>query len=668
MSEMLAEIRRIVTEDVSIRITQYDVLFEAITNAIHANASHVICALHSIAIPMEDDAGKLGDKKLDNITVWDNGDGLDKTNYESFCKYRTEHKKALGCKGVGRFIFLKLYRNVNYTSLIATAKQNRSFTFNFDFDTENISVLPIEGKPEELPTSNSTTVEFVSLTPQYLDMEKDLDRRIILDVDVIRERVLLNLLPTLFFYKKKGRTFTIELHDIQSDKKVAISENDIPDFSEKPFPIKDKDGAVYDFKLHYKIDNVKGRLAAFYCANNRTVNEFSEHDLKISLPLNYSGFLLLEGDYLDRHVNNERNGFDIRPVRTDVFSTLSWEMINGPLKTEISSIVKLRVPDTDKINAAKLQEIQTERPYLTNYIREEDIDMAGFLDKKDIIDKAKRRFDAAKEKVLVNAGKEEYTDKELQDAIQIAQNELVSYINDRAQVLERLQKLVDKQEDVEKIIHDLFMEMGTTDDYFSIGKNNLWLLDDRFTSYSYAASDRNIKSTVRAIGETTDGIENPGDEPDLALFFSQNPISHAIGGLKSVLIEIKPFSYKTKSDKQKFQGIQQLLDYVEAFKKKEKSQEAYGFLITDVDEKLAARLKRDEYITLFSTDSPIYHRQYEGGISIFVVSARTLIKDAEARNRVFLDIIRKQSRLNIIIESVQEEVLGPDSTTNSENA
>lgn len=102
---MLAEIRRIVTEDVSSRITQYDVMYEAITNAIHANATKVTCTLHSVDIPLEGDEGALGSKKLDNITICDNGDGLNTINYESFCKYRTEHKKNLGCKGVGRFIF-----------------------------------------------------------------------------------------------------------------------------------------------------------------------------------------------------------------------------------------------------------------------------------------------------------------------------------------------------------------------------------------------------------------------------------------------------------------------------------------------------------------------------------------------------------------------------------
>jgi hypothetical protein len=280
--------------------------------------------------------------------------------------------------------------------------------------------------------------------------------------------------------------------------------------------------------------------------------------------------------------------------------------------------------------------------------------LQGFLDEKHIIEKAKKRFDIAKEKLLTNTGKDTYTDEELREAIEITQNELVSYINDRAQVLERLIKLVDKKERVEEIIHNLFMEMKSDDDYFCIGKNNLWLIDDRFTSYSYAASDKRIKDVLSSIGETTDGVENIGDKPDLSLFFSHNPSQSA--RLKSVLIEIKPFDFSKKSDRKKFQGIQQLIDYVEAFKSREKIEEIFAFLITDIDVKMASRLEGDGYIALYSTDAPIYHRFYDKrGISIYVVSAKTLILDAESRNKVFLDIIRKQSRLTKIFAVAKQE-------------
>ncbi len=411
-----------------------------------------------------------------------------------------------------------------------------------------------------------------------------------------------------------------------------------------------KDGLIHEFRLNYRIDKSNKEFHAFYCANNRTVCDFSEKDFRLILPNGYSGFLLLESEYLDKRVNNERNDFDVFPIRTDLVCTISWEMINSVLKNKIFEILKEDIPESQKLNKQRLEEIQQERPYLVEYIDEADIDMAVFLDKKNIVEKAKKRFDIAKENFIANSGKTSYSEKELDEAIQIAQNELVSYVYDRVQVIDRLKSMIDDKEKVEAVIHNLFMKKYTEDDYFSIGKNNLWLLDDRFTTYTYAASDKRIKDVLEQIGEDNNEIENGEDKPDLSIFFSHNPYQSS--QLKSVLIEIKPFDYSAKSDRKKFQGIQQLVDDVKAFKTKENIQEIWAFLITDVDTKLSDRLKGDDYTPLFSTDFPIFHRFFKDlGISIYVLNARTLISDAESRNKIFLDIIRKKSKLSQVLNS-----------------
>lgn len=648
MSQMLADISRIVNGDISPRVTQYDVLFEAITNAIHANATEIKCYLNSNDNKLKEGENEIGAIKLDKIKIVDNGDGLTDKNFASFSTYRTEHKKELGCKGVGRFVFLKIFKNVSYISKLKIEQEVRRIKFDFKFDTDDLI------KETIVITSNETELALSGLTDKYYDDSKNLDRRIELDITTIREKVLMNLIPTLFFYKQNGKIITIEFHNEYDATCNKISSNDIPDFKDKFFEVKNKDGNIFKFNLHHKIYNNAGSLYAYYCANNRTVCEFSDKDLKIAMPYGYSGFMLLEAEYLNDFTNNDRNDFDIFPVKTDIFHTLSWEMINSQLKKEISEIVKEGIPETQKRNIEKLEEIQDERPYLMNYIEEEDIEMAGFLDKKHIIEKAKKRFDVAKEKVLVNAGKDNYSDEELNEAIQLAQNELVSYINDRVQVIERLKTLVDKSERVENIIHNLFMEMQTTDDYYSIGKNNLWLLDDRYTTYSYAASDKRIREVLKEIDEENGDTVILNDRPDLSLFFSHNPNNPE--RLKSVLIEIKPFDYSSKPDRKKFAGIQQLLDYVKAFKTKDKIDEVSAFLISEIDAKLELRLREDDYTPLFSTENPIFHRFYkETGISIFVISASTLIKDAEARNKVFLEIIRKQTRLSKLM--VKEMVI-----------
>lgn len=643
MSKMFAEIKRIVDEDISIRVNQFDVIFEAITNAIHANAKNINCYFNSTDNPISDGQTTIN-KKVDSITVEDDGDGLNDKNYDSFCKYRSEYKKTLGCKGVGRFVFLKVYNNAQYKSILAKEKQERTFKFDFDFDTENIKKASVK---EVL--CNLTQIDLATLSTNYKNQSKNIDRRIDLDLKEIKRRVLLNLIPTLFFYKKKKVNINIHFIEKVTGAKDSISPTDIPNFQEKKFDVKDKNGKINKFVLSYSIENRPGSLYSFYCANNRTVRDFADEDFKLNLPYGYCGFLLLESKYFDKHVNNERNDFSIFPVRTDIFSTISWEMINEKLKTVIYEIVKADIPDTEKYTQNQIKDIQRERPYLINYLEESDIELAGFIDKKQLIEKAKKKFDIAKEKVLNESGKSDFNQQDLQEAIELAQNELVSYINDRVQVLERLKSLIGKKERVESIIHNLFMQKNTDDDYFAIGKNNLWLLDDRFTTYSYAASDKRIKEVLDQIGVEEGDTEILNDKPDLSLFFSQNPYGNE--KLKSVLVEIKPFDFQSKSDRKKFAGVQQLVDYVKAFKDKEKIEEIFAFLITDIDQKLSDRLRGDDYTPLFSLQSPIFHRFYKDlGISIYVISATTLVADAEARNKVFLDIIRKQSKIKTILQ------------------
>ena len=469
-----------------------------------------------------------------------------------------------------------------------------------------------------------------------------------LNLNEIKQKVLLHLIPTLFFHKKNGRHIQIVFVDTSSKESLDISEKDIPSFSTKVFSVTDARKKEIKFTLYHFISETTGRLDSFHCANGRTVCQFLDHDFK---PQGFYGWLLLESDYFNEKANNDRNDFDIFPVRIDLWSSLSWEMINSSLKTVISKIVHSEIPNVDEINRKNLLEIQNERPYLVQYIDEDDLSIAGFINKKQIIDKAKKRFDDAKEHLLAHAGKTEYSDKDLDEAMQIAQSELIAYIHDRVLVTRQLKRMLDDKERSEKVIHNLFMKQYTEDDeysYFSTKRNNLWLLDDRFTSYSYAASDKKIKQILRQ-----EGTQNDDDKPDLALFFSHDPVDKK--GLKSVIIELKSFKDEKKSDRDKFAGIQQLRDYITAFQSKEEIEEVWAFLVTDVDDGLAGRLQDDGYTPLFSIKNPIYHRYFDRlKTSIYVVGVQSLILDAEARNKVFIDIINKQSRLSKCFEDSQQ--------------
>jgi hypothetical protein len=209
--------------------------------------------------------------------------------------------------------------------------------------------------------------------------------------------------------------------------------------------------------------------------------------------------------------------------------------------------------------------------------------------------------------------------------------------------------MLENKEENEGVIHNLFMKKSTEDDYFMIGKNNLWLLDDRFTSYTYAASDKRIKTIIDKIG-LEEGSEIERDRSDISMFFSHEPLNKE--GLKAVIIEIKPFKDTGKSDRDKFNGVQQLLDYIEAFKEKEQVKEVWAFLVTDIDTKFAKRLDKNGYVPMFSTERPIYYKNYKAGF-IYVIGVETIVADAKARNSMFIDIISRHSRISKYLEDTK---------------
>ena len=161
MSNMLTNIKRVVEEDVSSRVTQMHALNEAITNAIHANATQITCRLRGSKDVLKSDDMELFAQKVDEIEVEDNGDGFNSQNYDSFCEYRSGYKVELGCRGVGRFVFLKLFDNVKYTSCIAGLHKKREFYFSVDFNSDDVR------EEDAIVTECKTVLRLSGVTAKY---------------------------------------------------------------------------------------------------------------------------------------------------------------------------------------------------------------------------------------------------------------------------------------------------------------------------------------------------------------------------------------------------------------------------------------------------------------------------------------------------------------------
>ena len=91
-------------------------LYEAIVNSIQSiNQSNTVNG--EIRIYIERDTSPsffdVWETDIENIVIQDNGSGFNEDNFKSFNTYATDFKKMLGCKGVGRIIWLKAFTSVN---------------------------------------------------------------------------------------------------------------------------------------------------------------------------------------------------------------------------------------------------------------------------------------------------------------------------------------------------------------------------------------------------------------------------------------------------------------------------------------------------------------------------------------------------------------------------
>ena len=117
-------------------------LIEAVCNSLEANATEITVTLLPSIVPALQLKGENGTtekevvKKIDGFVIEDNGDGFTEENLKSFDTYLSSYKKNIGCKGVGRLTWLKVFQNISIESF--TKDKKLSFVFKPDFKVEDI--------------------------------------------------------------------------------------------------------------------------------------------------------------------------------------------------------------------------------------------------------------------------------------------------------------------------------------------------------------------------------------------------------------------------------------------------------------------------------------------------------------------------------------------------
>lgn len=602
---------------------------------------------------------------IKSIKVIDNGNGFNSENLESYDTAYSRINKEFGCKGIGRFTVLAAFERIDVESNFY--ENNKWEKVLFEFDTEK--EVSIKNRSDSNVEKRKTVVTLENLkNPELIEASA-------LSIGSIANELMNHLL----IYYLSNDLPCIEIYDTLTKEALTVNEKyeKLSKERERTFVIKGYGFNCYITKIE-RTTNRKNHYL-YYCANSRVVgggkNLSKIHNL-FMYPITESGksFFLdvyLVSEYLNKKVYSSRNGFQIQSERDKGLfdNSITYDDIDNEVVEILSKEYNAFVRETQAKNNKTLQDYIAKEapqfrrfasrpeilnmipPNLTDEKKEEYLYKAAYHEKKRI-DKNIQEFINKKE---INADTIEAIKKELADKTASDVDSLADYMFKRKAIINIFNKFLEAdqkgQYKLEEDIHNLIFPMGLTGDKVDYDTHNLWLLDERFATYNFIASDKPI---------TTFSQKKSRLEPDLVMMDSpqmfDNPISFASnpsGELQSMVI----FEFKrpgeTAHQKSKgdfFWEFSELIEkYFDTFiygpdKKNFKGASVvvdndtpkYGYVVVDV---IPRQLKeynkgRGYRQTPFGTLYKIYP---ELNMHIEVLTFQQLIRAVETRHTPFFD-------------------------------
>ena len=367
------------------------------------------------------------------------------------------------------------------------------------------------------------------------------------------------------------------------------------------------------------------------------------------LPNQDSFLMLLCSDYFDDKDNDSRDDLSLLSNRKhqSLDAPLLYSDINPYMKKAMHEVILETYPEIPEMNAKEEEKAIRTAPYLTPFIREDkDIlktEQSLFVNANDRFAKAKKRVKETFNRLLEKRNIDNISFGQAVDQISIvAAAELGEYILFRENLIKALDKALSDPTKHESFIHNIFMPMQTSS--FATDENkhllsNLWLLDDKFMTYSYAASDETIAAIKNDIAIKNEEKFKDKNRPDISIFFNNQN-----GHKNLVIIEFKgPNANKNE----KKRALTELPDDVAIIKKHISDIETiWSYIITTIDEEFRFSIENQPYfIELFDTssDNCVYYSYFaKQNAHEFIIDLKAITSDAFARNKTFMDILQKQ--------------------------
>ncbi|PZO40864.1 MAG: hypothetical protein DCF19_11185 [Pseudanabaena frigida] len=461
-------------------------------------------------------------QKIIGFEIIDNGVGFDDTNYDSFLTSDTTHKLEKGCKGIGRFFWLKAFDHIEVSSIYYSNGTNRKRSFRF---TRRNGIS--NAKDSTTKSKQETTVKLIGFQEEYRKQPSAYKT-----TEKIAQRILEHCLS--YFIANKVPIIIVK------DEDESISLNNLFEKISKNITTEGIELSGEKFQIsHIKLYSTYNKMHNLvFCGRSREVksfnisnllgtsSQFDENDSKFI----YSAYI--SSSYLDKYVSQSRIDFEI-PDKLD--------LLTGDFPISIDE-VKLETIKRSKIFLADYLSslLVRKKEIASNYVEKKNPTLRSVLhycpEVYDEIDptssdakvdevlykyKGKAEFEIRNisEKLLktqsesVDEIKQEY--KDINEKLESFQkDQLTAYILFRRMIIDLLEKKLEINKNDgkyynENIVHDIIFPRKTSTDEINFEEHNMWLIDERLTFHSFATSDPRLCDITESESE---------DRPDILVF------------------------------------------------------------------------------------------------------------------------------------------------------
>ncbi|MBP1564774.1 MAG: hypothetical protein J6A58_03335 [Oscillospiraceae bacterium] len=650
-------------------------LFETIVNSIQSLEDMKECEEPTVTVVANRiDYGQLttdGEEEInhfENFVVTDNGEGFTEKNYKSFLEAYSTLKIAKGCKGIGRFLWLKAFAKVDVRSIYY--ENGKWYKREFEFSLKKV-VEPEENCIEIEPPENMQNYTQVSLR----GFKSDYRDEVALSLESLAKKIIEHCLPYLI---------------IGGCPKIVIEDN----LGER-YILNEYYKNLYKDTLHRDDIVIKGKAFSLYhmtvnegaekhelhlCANNREVKSYDlakyipNLDRKIVTDKQsyyYVGYMT--GAYLDESVNSERFEFSfseaplLESIGERELTDAALEYIKIYLSDDLIKIKDEKKKRIDEFVRCKKPQYR----YLLNHRNDVyDEIPVGLSDERLDLELYKQEqkweFDIAKQKTQIEekqknsaTNTEQFMDlfnSYCSSVTQLSQASLAEYVVRRKAVIDLLEKALEITEagsySKESRLHSIICPMQITSDEVQFEEMNLWLIDDRLAYHQFLSSDQPMR-TLPVL--ESDVIRRM----DIAIFdkaISYSAEEDAINSITIVELKRPQRDDLAADDKNPLNQVLRYVSDIKAGKVKKANGRGFGnvqnaafycYVIADITDSLiedaenAGLNRTPDGEGFFGYNTP-------RGAYIEVISYDKLVKDAKKRNQVLFDKLFRPKTEHII--------------------